>query len=80
MQHGAIFGGHIACVEDVLDADGYAVQRTGHLAARTLRINGARLRARVLRVEIGPGFDRRIGFRDPGEAGFHKLLCSYNFV
>jgi len=60
----AELGRHVERIDDVLDADRHAVQRTAALRA----IERARLRKRQFRIEIHPRFDDTVPLSDPRHA------------
>ena len=64
VDRAAALGGQARRVDDVLHADGHAVQ----WAARRLRVALARLGERGRRVEVRPGADRLVARGDPLEA------------
>ncbi len=63
-------GRHARDVDDVLDADGNAMQRSGRL----LRIGFPCLRHRLVRIEMRPGHHRIVAFGDPLEAARNQFL------
>src|SRR5262249_12048830 len=52
---GSVLGRHISGVDDVLDADRDAIERTDTLALAARRVRGARLGQGMLAVEMGEG-------------------------
>ena len=72
--HGrAELGRHVVRIEDVLDADRHAVQRTKRLALHAMQIGCLSLPHREIAVEKCPGLDVRIDLVDPREAIVHQL-------
>ena len=66
----AVGGRHVGGVDDVLDADGHAVQR----AARRFAVARPRLGHRPVAIEIGPGADLALARGDAVEARPHQVL------
>jgi hypothetical protein len=55
---------HVERVDDVFDAEGYAVQRPAHRHG----VEGARLRDDEFRIDEGPGAYGRLAFGDARKA------------
>ena len=72
----AVLGRHVGGVDDVLDADGDAMQRADALACPARRVGRLRLLERALAVEERPGADLRLERIDAGEAGANQLLAT----
>src|SRR5688572_21671882 len=72
VQRRAQAGAHAARVDDVLDADGDAVQR----AAGFLGVALPGLLESVFRVEVRPGVHARLASLDAGQATLHQLSAA----
>ncbi len=72
VQRRAVLGRHVRGVDDVLEAHRHPVERSGGRARAARLVGRARLRERVLRIQIGPGLE--LGFRrlHPGQAGLDQ--------
>jgi len=73
---------HVAGVDDVLQADRYAVQRADRKPRALVLVGGARLPEGVLLVEESPGLHLRLDGADALEARLHELFrgedaCGY---
>src|SRR5262245_6514835 len=73
-QRRAAFGRIVGGVEDVLDPDRNAVQRTEAPAFRLVAVERARLRQRMLGIEVGERLDFALAGRNPVEAGARVFL------
>ena len=80
VEHGTVLGRHVGGIEDVLDTDGHAVQRSNRLPGEAQFVSGARLRQGVIRIEERPGLDLRIRLVHPREACLDELLRADNTV
>ena len=74
MQHGAVLGGHVDGVDDVLQADRHAVQRPDGAALAPVGVAGAGLGQRMGLVQVLPGLHLALGLADALQAGLHQLL------
>ncbi len=63
-------------VDDVLDADGQAVQGAGRQAGLAKLIGGLCLLQRFVAIQVSPGTNRRLEFVDTCEAGCYQFLRS----
>ena len=76
-QRRAAFGRIVGGIEDVLDADRNAVQRTDRQPIAATLVERARLRERVVTVEMDEGVDLVVERRDAIEAGTDILGRRY---
>jgi len=74
MQDGAVFRGHVAGVDNVLDAQWHAAEWADCFARAAHFVRRACLRERVLLVEKGPGLHFRLEFANALEAGADEFL------
>ncbi len=68
-QRRAAFGLEVGGVEDVLDADRNAVQRADRLAVAAALVERARLRQRIVWIEMNEGAYPAVDRRDPLQTG-----------
>src|SRR5262249_22092757 len=74
VQRRAVLGRHVRGVDDVLDADRHAVQRSDRLSRQSMLVGGARLRQRVVGIEKRPRLDTGVGFTDARQTRSDVLL------
>ncbi len=70
----AVLGRHVGGVDDVLEADGNAVQRSDALALLVLCVGGPGLLQCPIPVEKRPGLNRRLQRGDAVETGADEVL------
>jgi hypothetical protein len=70
----AVFGRHVLGIDDVLDADGNAMQRPDAQTLPAPLIGPARLLESEVAVEVGPRLHDLLTFRDPLKAGRDQHL------
>src|SRR5262245_24068663 len=74
VQHGAVFGRHISGVEDILDADGYAMECSGGPSLKAPSVGCARLRKGMVWIEKRPRLDSTIDLANSRETSLDELL------
>ena len=74
VQRRAILGGHARGIEDVLDADGDAVEGADGVTGAPLRVGGAGSGEQLLRSEEAEGTKLGLAFADPAQARRYELF------
>ena len=69
----AVLGGKVGGIDDVLDADRHAVERTDRQASHTERVGALCELHRVIRVQVRPCADRILAFLDTPKASAHQV-------
>src|SRR5262249_50258877 len=80
VQNGAVFGGHVGGIKDILDTHRHAMERTGWFSFTTPSVRRARLSETVVGIEKCPCLDLIIDLSNSCQAGFDYLHRSKDAV